>query len=197
MKLNKQQEKLYEFVQEQHGSQVRKYTGDPYHLHCFAVANIVSEFVPNSIEIALCHDLLEDTTCTPELLTKRLRLIGYSEGYSTSVVKGVINLTDVFTHQNCPELNRQQRKNKEAYRMSYIGETCQSIKYADIIDNTISIIQHDKNFASVYLNEIVHLLSRIRQGNIFLLIQCGYTVQLALNEIQSIVRTKDTDVAQV
>lgn len=198
MELTKQQAKLYEIVKEYHQLQVRKYTGEPYYKHLYSVASMVSKHVDNTIEIALCHDLFEDTICNPIMLYEHLLMIRYSKGYATSIVNGVKQLTDEFTHDAFPDLNRDERKRREAYRMSYIGETCQSIKYADIIDNTRSIVHHDKNFAKIYLKEIVHLLSRIKKGNIYLFLECAYTVQKSLNElnIQSGFRAKDTEVEE-
>lgn len=195
MNLTEQQTYLWHFIVKQHEGQVRKYTGEPYHVHLFSVAQIVSEYVPNTIEVALCHDLLEDTKCTTENLLNTLRSLDYSEGYATSIVQGVMRLTDEYTHEKYPEMNREQRKFQEAYRMGFIGETVQSIKYADIIDNTRSIVKHDLGFAKTYLKECVTLLHRMRKGNIHLYIQACHSIQEGLNKLSK--ESKDTEVAQL
>jgi len=196
MILTDQQTRLFEYVKQFHADQVRKYTGEPYYNHLYSVAEIVSEYVPNTIEIALCHDLLEDTPCTSEALSNALKYIGYSAAYTTSIIQGVLKLTDEYTHEKYPDMNRAERKYQEAYRLSFVGDLIQSIKYADIIDNTKSIVQHDLNFSKVYLKECVTLLHRMRNGNIDLFIKCAHSIQEGLNKIQSEVRTKDTELEQ-
>ncbi len=183
------QSKLFELVKQYHGDQKRKYTGEPYYTHVFNVVEMVGKYVPNTYEIALCHDLFEDTICTPEMLREDLKQCGYSVGYATSIVSGVKNLTDVYTTERYPDMNRKERKTMEAYRLGTMGSSCQSIKYADLIDNTRSIVKDDPGFARIYLPEAVELLNRMRKGDIHLFIQCAY-------EIQSGVRTKEGSVAQ-
>lgn len=185
MKLTKQQEKLFDFVKKWHGDQKRKYTYEPYWYHLWNVANIVSKFVPNTIEIALCHDLFEDTKCTPRDLSNHLTQdCNYSLGYATAVVNGVKNLTDVFTKEAYPLENRAERKLKEAYRLSYVGSACQSIKYADLIDNTRSIVLYDPGFSKTYIPEAIELLNRLRIGNIYLLLQLASILQDAKNTVR-------------
>lgn len=184
MKMNTQQEKLFDIVKEYHSGQVRKYTNEPYHTHLVNVAELVSEYVPNTIEIALCHDLLEDTDCTDFGLYYHLVTdCHYSPGYATSIVSGVKNLTDQYTKEAYPLMNRKERKKSEAYRLSYFSEVCHSIKYADLIDNTKSILLYDQNFAKVYIPEAIELVSRLRKGNIYLLLQLASQLYEAQNTV--------------
>lgn len=184
MKLTTQQENLFEIVKHYHGDQMRKYTNEPYWHHLFNVAKIVDEFVPYNKEIALCHDLLEDTKCTALQLGWHLtKDCNYSLGFATSIVSGVKNLTDEFTHESHPEMNRKERKLKEAYRLSYMGGECQSVKYADLIDNTKSIVLYDPGFAKTYIPEAIELLDRLRKGNIYLLLQLASILQEARNTV--------------
>lgn len=184
MKLTTQQEKLFEFVKNYHGDQMRKYTNEPYWHHLYSVAKITSQHITGMVEVALCHDLLEDTKCTAQLLSNHLtRDCNYSLGFATSIVSGVKNLTDEFTHEAHPEMNRKERKLKEAYRLSYIGGECQSVKYADLIDNTKSIVLYDPGFAKTYIPEAIELLDRLRKGNIYLLLQLASVLQEARNTV--------------
>ena len=179
MELNDKQSKLLEFVKEQHGEQVRKYLGTPYWEHPYAVAEIVSEFVDGTIEIALCHDIIEDTDCTQGLLLKSLIYFGYEYEEAMDIVIGVVELTDVFVTEDYPNVNRKNRKILEANRLGGISNKAQSVKYADLIHNTSSIVEFDKDFAVTYLAEKRHMLETMRSGDLDLLVKCLNTLQEA------------------
>ena len=51
------------FATRMHGNQQRKYTGEPYVLHCLEVARMVAEIggTATMIAAALLHDVVEDT----------------------------------------------------------------------------------------------------------------------------------------
>jgi (p)ppGpp synthase/HD superfamily hydrolase len=178
MQLNKQQELLLEFVKEKHGSQMRKYTNTPYWEHLVRVAELSYKYLPfhNTIEIALCHDLYEDTSCSWVELHKFLLDIGYSHENACTISDGVTELSDHFTPKLYPLTNRKERKLREAERLGKTTFTSQSIKYADLIDNTESIVKFDPGFAKIYLKEKREILQHIRNGQIDLLILCCYTL---------------------
>lgn len=165
MELNEKQNSLLDFVKQQHGDQVRKYTSEPYWTHCLSVAEIVSAHDDGCIEIALCHDLFEDTDCDFKRLFDFMTSIGYSREYAYDVCKCVDELTDKFTKEMHPYLNRAKRKSEEARRLANVSKRAQTVKYADIIDNRASIVQHDPSFAKVYLDEAKYLLSVMNNGN--------------------------------
>jgi uncharacterized protein (DUF2384 family) len=77
----------------------------------------------------------------------------------------VEELTDVYTHQAYPQLNRRVRKQKERERMALTSVDAQTIKYADILDNAIDIIESADDFASKFLFECRALLQHISKGN--------------------------------
>lgn len=158
-------EKAKEFAHEAHDrvKQKRKYTGEPYWVHPDAVADIVASVTSDEIMIAAAylHDVLEDVTPLYP---------GYSEGqirviFGESVLALVKELTDVFTKESYPKLNRAQRKALEHERVSKISPEGKTIKLADILDNTASIVEHDKDFAVVYLREIAANLPILSDGN--------------------------------
>lgn len=184
MELSKRQEQLFEFVKQQHGDQKRKYTGQPYWTHVYSVAERVSVFVPEAAEIALCHDLLEDTACTYDELMAFLLKHDYNDTEATLIANGVQELTDVFVKANFPDLNRRQRKAKEAERLSNISPLAQSVKYADLIDNSVSIIAESESFAKTYLLEKVQILDGMRQGNIHLLIEACSVLKKGLDTLK-------------
>lgn len=172
MKLSGKQQILLQYVKDSHVDQVRKYTGEPYWNHVYSVAKIIAEIEPKGIEIALCHDLFEDTEVQMPDLLRFLTHSGYSNEDALFIVSGVNDLTDVFTKENYPTLNRKERKRLEAERLGKVNELSQTVKYADLIDNTKSITEHDEGFAKVYLSEKRQILDQMRRGNFDLLERC-------------------------
>lgn len=64
-----------------------------------------------------------------------------------------------------PQLNRNQRKSLELKRMVGISSTAQTIKYADILDNSAEIAFQDAHFAPRYLKECLNILQLADKGN--------------------------------
>ena len=165
MELREEQRKLLEFVKKQHGSQIRKYTGEPYWNHVYSVAEIVSEYDVEGVEVALCHDLFEDTSCDFTMLHKELVYIGYGARVSYKICTCVNELTDIYEHRLYPHWNRKKRKLEEAKRLGGVSVLAQTVKYADLIDNTKSIVENDPAFAKIYLEEKSELLDRMLHGD--------------------------------
>lgn len=173
------------FVIYWHGGQRRKYTGFPYFFHLIAVAYKLhkAEKSEKAIVTALCHDLFEDTDCTQHDIRPFLRKLGYNTFRITSIIDGIHYLTDEFTTEDYPDWNRKKRKEFEALRLSKIPKWCQTIKYADLIDNTRSIIRHDKGFAKVYLEEKGEILKIMRRGDTKLLVEAIITLEIAKKKL--------------
>jgi len=165
MELTEKQQQLFEFVKFKHGEQKRKYTGEPYYNHLLNVAEIVSKQEAECIEIALCHDLFEDTNCTFNDLYKKLIELGYNSKHAYNICTCVNELTDKFTKEDFPYLNRTKRKYNECNRLATISYKSKSVKYADLIDNTSSIAEYDKDFAKIYLKEKHDILEVMNNGN--------------------------------
>lgn len=188
--LTERQQVLLEFVKEQHGEQKRKYTNEPYWTHPLAVAALIDKYGTqslktfNGIEIALCHDLYEDTGCTLNILKEKLMEIGYSGANAFQISFSVNQLSDTFTPERYRGMNRKLRKQNEAERLGEISGVAQTIKYADLIDNTSSIVEHDAGFARTYLTEKFEILDKMRNGEIRLFILCCHTFQNAANKIK-------------
>src|SRR5690606_11831272 len=106
---------------QQHGDQQRKYNGEPYWHHLVSVAKIASKHVDGAIEIAFCHDLLEDTACTYQDLQKIIQENGYSKKEALEICDVTKELTDVYIKEDYPDLNRKIRKQKEAKRLGKIS----------------------------------------------------------------------------
>lgn len=165
----KRREALLEWVKIFHGLQKRKYTGEDYWHHPLSVAINSNHLHALAYEIALCHDVFEDTLCGEKHLRLILLNIGYSIDEADFICEHVHYLSDVYTHEAYPDLNRVMRKEKESLRLSEIPELAQSIKYVDMIDNSFSIGENDEQFAEVYFREIKSNLSVMRNGDFQLL----------------------------
>lgn len=126
----------------QHFEQKRKYTGEPYFVHLQNVANKVKEWgYPELQAIAYLHDIVEDTHVTIEQIEK---------AFNKEIATNVWFLTDVPLIAG----NRKTRNHLNNMRLSQAPESALIVKCADMIDNMKDIVEHDKKFAKVYLDEI-------------------------------------------
>lgn len=146
------------FATTAHNGQVRKYTGLPYITHPEAVAEIVRSVphTPEMIAAALLHDTIED--CGVSLDTIK-------SGFGPHVADLVYWLTDVSKPSDG---NRAKRKDIDRLHTSRAPAEAQTIKYADLIDNLFTIVEHDPDFAKVYLREKALLLAVADKGNLTL-----------------------------
>jgi len=136
--------------------QKRKYTGEPYYFHPLQVATIVQSFggTDEMVVAALLHDTVEDTDITLDIIEQE---------FGATVAKLVDELTDKFVD---PAIgNRAHRKTLERERLATISKEAQTIKLADLLHNTSSIVRYDPGFARVYLTEKRAILGGMRQGN--------------------------------
>ena len=137
-----------------HGLQTRKYTGEPYIVHPIAVANRIAKHggTVNMVCAALLHDTIEDCDVQYDDL---IRIFGMD------VAQMVLDLTE----REYPDHNRAGRKHMECTRLSRVSAPSQTIKVADLIDNTKSIVEEDKAFAPIYLAEKIALLKVLTKAN--------------------------------
>ena len=157
---------IISLAKELHGDQKRKYTGEPYVNHTIQVAKIVKNYGgdDNMVYAAVLHDVLEDTPIRElDLLDRLLGILNTKD--SIDVLKLVKELTDVYTKDNYPDVNRKGRKEMEAIRMGRISPKAQTIKYADLLDNGQDIMKNDPKFGRVYLKEKELILKYMNKGN--------------------------------
>ena len=143
------------FATAAHINQTRKYTGEPYVAHCSSVAKIVEQY-DNDIYVlqaALLHDTVEDTSVTND----RIKLV-----FGERVAKLVEELTDVSKPSDG---NRKVRKEIDRQHLAQSSCEAATIKLADLIDNSKSIVENDKEFAKVFLAEKEALLEVLKHGN--------------------------------
>lgn len=184
------QKHLFAFVALHHHTQKRKYTNEPYLNHLIAVAEAAKDTCKFGYEIGLCHDLLEDTGCTIYELITALNRFGYEYADARFIAGAVSELTDAYTHEDFPQLNRAKRKALEAQRLHKVSYEAQTVKYCDLIDNTKSIVEHDKGFAVKYLEEKGAILKGMNKGNPEIYKKCRCSLANAKRKLNEIIHTK-------
>lgn len=150
-------ERAFVFAKAAHESidQRRKYTGEPYFMHPISVAALVQSVshTESMVAAALLHDTVEDTPIT---LDEIHRVFGFE------VATLVEMLTDV---SKSSDGNRAARKAIDREHTAKASPAAKTIKLADLIDNTRSIVAHDAGFARIYLLEKAMLLDVLRDGD--------------------------------
>jgi (p)ppGpp synthase/HD superfamily hydrolase len=139
--------------------QTRKYTGEPYIVHPIEVAKIVENHGGSNamIAAALLHDVLEDTSVTFDVLETE---------FGSEVAELVLWLTDVSKPEDG---NRSTRRALDRQHSAAAPAEAQTVKVADLISNTRSIVAHDPGFAKVYLEEKRLLLEVLTRADSTLL----------------------------
>lgn len=147
----------YGFAKAAHESigQVRKYTKEPYINHPVEVMEILWDCGirdPEVMQAALLHDVVEET---------RFSLVAL--WHFGKFVRGMVgDLTDIsLPHHG----NRAERKRIDRDHISRGMPSSKTIKLADMISNSRSIVKHDPKFAKVYLPEKRLLLSVLKEGD--------------------------------
>ena len=135
--------------------QRRKYTLEPYIVHPQEVAAIVATVTDDEdmISAAWTHDTIEDAGA---LYSEIVDLLG------PRCASMVSDLTDVSKPSDG---NRAVRKQLDLEHTAKASPEAKTIKLADLISNTISILNHDLNFAAVYLKEKVKLMEVLTEGH--------------------------------
>ena len=161
--------RAFEFAENKHKGQIRKYTGEPYIVHPSSVRDIITTHMSNiepifafspldvaTIQaISLLHDTVEDTNTT---------FLDIENEFGIYVRNMVYWLTNVSQ----PEMgNRAFRKNIDLQHTLQSPIEAMCIKMADVIDNCKDIVQREfdmdepSTFAKRYLNEKMTFLKAI------------------------------------
>ncbi len=153
--------------------QRRKYTLEPYIVHPAAVVELVRSVcsVEEMLAAAWLHDTVEDTGTT---------LIDIQEHFGPDVATLVAMVTN-------PELpsgtNRMNRKRAHFLHTASASSDAQTIKLADIIDNTREILRYDPHFARVYLIEKRIQLAGLQRGNESLRAQAENIIEQGISQL--------------
>jgi len=163
----------YRFAKTRHGDQKRKYTHEPYINHPVAVARIVASVTDDceAISAAFLHDVLEDTETEYEELCRC--------GFGRNIADLVMEVTDVSRPEDG---NRTIRKALDLEHLAKASSLGQTIKLADLIHNTESIMAYDQGFARLYMKEKKALLEVLKGGDPTLYAQAAQIVEEYYND---------------
>lgn len=146
------------FADMAHYGLIRKWSGEPYITHPMRVAFKVSqhpEAVDTWVAAAWLHDVVEDTP---------VDYIDIRQTFGIVVADLVDELTNIYTKEANPELNRAERKAKEFKRISGLSRAAKIIKLSDRIDNLNDSL--DTGFAGVYLEESKQLADVLADADV-------------------------------
>lgn len=139
--------------------QRRKYTGEPYINHPAQVAGLVGSVTSDKAMIAAAylHDVIEDVGHAIPNIRNKIK-----NEFGEEIYHLVDELTDV---SQLSDGDRATRKSIDRAHTSQASEKAKTIKLADIISNSKSIIENDSEFAKVYMEEKALLLEVLKEGN--------------------------------
>lgn len=152
--------------------QRRKYTNEPYIVHPAAVVDLVRS-VPHD-EAMLCAAWLHDTVEDCDVAIDEIERV-----FGHDVATLVAHLTDV---SKASDGNREARKAIDRAHTARACARAKTIKLADLIDNTKSIVAGDQAFAKVYLREKALLLEVLREGDATLMARARSLLKATGNE---------------
>ena len=156
-----------------HEGQRRKYTGEPYSTHPIGVSKIIEiipDHTPEMVAAALLHDVVEDTPVTFSEI---------KDTFGTTVAEYVHYCTNVSEQGDG---NRAFRKKMDADHFALGPYESQTIKVADLIHNSMSIIPNDpKFFHKAYKYEKQYLLDVLTKANPILKSQAQSMLDQAWN----------------
>ena len=145
----------YSYAKEAHKTQVRRYTGEPYITHPVAVARLVAS-VTNDCDMivaALLHDTVEDTEVTQEQIFNAF-------GFRAA------QMVQELTEFSIPtDGNHAIRKELDRRYLERASSQTKTIKLADCIHNSESILLYGKGFKHTYMKEMIKLQPTLKQGN--------------------------------
>lgn len=124
-------------------------------MHPIAVADLVASVTDEQemIAAALLHDTVEDTDATLEDI-KGI--------FGVTIALWVENLTDI---SRPIDGNRAERKMIDLNHTAKAFQPAKTIKLADLIHNTSSIVEYDPEFAKIYMKEKRELLCVLGEGH--------------------------------
>ena len=148
--------KAYVFARDAHEGQLRRYSEGEYINHPVAVATMVFRRTKDvaSTRAALLHDVVEDTDTTIEDIRA---------AFGDEVARLVDGLTDVSKPEDG---NRAQRKKIDLDHLAKGCAKIHTIKLADLINNSESIMRHDPDFSKVFFIEMANLLEVLVLGDL-------------------------------
>jgi (p)ppGpp synthase/HD superfamily hydrolase len=146
------------FARRAHQGQVRKYTGEDYVEHCYAVAEMYQSWCnekdQDAVYAAILHDTVEDTPVTHELIQQQ---------FGDRVAQYVWYLTKPENFVG----NRAARKALDRARLALAPEVVRFIKILDIMHNAKSIKEYDPKFWETFRLEAIELFDGMNAKNVW------------------------------
>ncbi|AMG57017.1 HD domain-containing protein [Pantoea vagans] len=170
------EEQARRFATEAHADagQRRKYTDEPYIVHPAAVVELVRSVTHDDAMLAAAwlHDTVEDTSAT-------------QEDIETHFGARVASLVEMLTDSTpTAAKNRAARKLAHFRHTASASPEAQTIKLADIIDNTRAIVRFDPDFARVYLVEKQIQIGLLTEGDAQLWQQASTIIESGLARLR-------------
>lgn len=170
------EEQARRFATEAHAGagQRRKYTDEPYIVHPAAVVELVRSVNHDDTMLAAAwlHDTVEDTSATQGDIEAQ---------FGARVASLVEMLTDSTP---TAAKNRAARKLAHFRHTASASPEAQTIKLADIIDNTRAIVRFDPDFARVYLVEKQIQIALLKEGDAQLWQQASAIIESGLARLR-------------
>lgn len=150
--------KLFAIKAHNEADQYRKHESgemEPYWRHPVRVAEMVAKYTddPEVIAAALLHDVVEDTKYNNWDIHKE---------FGQRVAFLVYELTDISRPEDG---NRAIRKEMDRQHIAKASAEAQTVKLADLYDNTYNIVETNPNFAPRYLKEKVLVMEVLKKGD--------------------------------
>ena len=177
---------VIKYADESHGTQLRRYSQERYIVHPIRVMESCKKYTADlpMLSAAILHDVLEDTPVTRQDMQEFLRRI-MTVQEADRTLQLVVELTDVYVKANYPRMNRAERKEKERTRLSRVSADAQTIKYADVLDNAVDIVQNDPDFSTKFLEEGRLLLEVMTNGD-------SHLREVVIQYLDSTLKTKSS-----
>lgn len=170
------EEEARRFATEAHAGagQRRKYTDEPYIVHPAAVVELVRSVTHDDAMLAAAwlHDTVEDTSATQ----------GDIEAHFGARVASLVEMLTDSTPTAAK--NRAARKLAHFRHTASASPEAQTIKLADIIDNTRAIVRFDPDFARVYLVEKQIQIALLKEGDAQLWQQASTIIESGLARLR-------------
>lgn len=170
------EEQARRFATEAHAGagQRRKYTDEPYIVHPAAVAELVRSVTHDEALLAAAwlHDTVEDTATTQQDIEAHF-------GQRVASLVEMLTDSDPTTAKN-----RAARKVAHFRHTASASSEAQTIKLADIIDNTRAIVRFDPDFARIYLVEKQIQIALLKQGDAQLWQQASTIIENGLAQLR-------------
>ncbi len=149
-----------EYATEKHGDQKRKFSGHLFIVHPLRVMAhvMLDRYYKNDLFapiVAVLHDVEED--CTGDSDEERLVLSDEIACIFGEAVRiSVDELTNEYTHERHPSMNRELRKSLEFARLTEVSDRSKTIKLYDRIANLTDMVEcfgDARKFAHMYAKE--------------------------------------------